>query len=437
MSQCTRIAFRWTTLISLGATVALGPPSVAAASPPTITVQAQAANAGFLAYAPAPPHAGAMCLVDTGVTPTADTSPTLAYATSLDGGTTNDTDPAGHGTLLAMLAGGQGHGLRGIWPSIKIVSVRASSTPAPGRSPTYQYANYVEALRVCLAHQGLGVKTVNLSLASTIPPTPDQAQTFAQSVDELGARGIAIVGAGGNTPGKVQYPAAEPGVLSVGAGSLPGGTCAFSATEGVGLWAPGCELEFADPFTDEYEPNEFAQGTSDAAVIADASLTALMTYDPSLTVAQAEDLLITTAASGHLNVAGAFEAAGLGDLVAAGNAAIPGEASPQPFVKVPNPTSPSIPRASIRSLSWRSGTLTLKLRALARGDRANIAITTTHHLTRQASSSRPTISLRCSRPRKARVWLSDGKLMGPVSIMEISETHTGSGRTRPHKSKSS
>ena len=73
-------------------------------------------------------------------------APTLVYATALDGGSPNDADPEGHGTLMATLAGGQGHGLRGIWPQIKIVSIRAASPPAPGQEPTYQYLDYVEGL---------------------------------------------------------------------------------------------------------------------------------------------------------------------------------------------------------------------------------------------------------------------------------------------------
>lgn len=322
--------------------VALSLPAGAAAlAPPAVTSQAQAANAAFLAYAPPPPSAGAMCLVDTGVNPTPDTSPTLAYVTALDGGSPNDNDPEGHGTLLAILAGGQGHGLRGIWPQIKIVSVRATSPAAPGQTPTYQYENYVEGLEKCLEHTKLNVKTVNLSLSSTIPPTPNQSQKFAQTLNELVSRGIAVVAAAGNAPGKVQYPGTEPGVLSVGAGTTAGGTCSFSANEGVGLYAPGCELDFADPFKDEYEPTEYVQGTSDASVIVSAALTALMSYAPTLTLAQAENLLVTTAVSGHLNVAGAFEAAGLGSVVAAGNAAIPPEPAPTSGVTPARATHPS------------------------------------------------------------------------------------------------
>ncbi len=333
-------------LLALMLTLVLGLPAGAwAVAPPVVSSQASAANAAFLAYAPAPPSAGAMCLVDTGVNATPDTSPTLAYETALDGGSPNDDDPGGHGTLMAILAGGQGHGLRGIWPLIKIVSIRATSAPAAGQAPTYQYQNYVQGLTACLQQSKYDIETVNLSLSSTIPPTPDQSSEFAQVVRELTSRGIAILAAAGNAPGAVQYPGAEPGVLSVGAGTSTGGTCSFSATESVGLFAPGCELDFADPFSDEYEPTEYAQGTSEASVIAAASLTALMSYAPRLTLAQAENLLVTTAVAGHLNVAAAFEAAGLGSVVAAGNAAIP----PEPSAAKPvTPGKTSTPKRKAR-----------------------------------------------------------------------------------------
>jgi hypothetical protein len=410
-------------LILTGTLLILGTPAQAVGTaPPATSAQAQAANAAFLAYAPPPPNPGAMCLVDTGVTPTPDTEPALTYATSLDGGTSSDTDPAGHGTLMATLAAGQGHGLRGIWPAIHIVSIRAASTPAPGQPPSYQYMNYVEALQRCLEHQALGVKTVNLSLSSTIPPTSDQAHAFAQIVDELVTRGVAIVAAAGNSPGKVQYPATEPGVLSVGAGTPSGGVCSFSATEGVDIFAPGCELDFADPLSDAYEAAEFAQGTSDASDVTDASLTALMSYDPQLTVAQAENLFVTTETSGHLNVAGAFEAAGLGQVVAAGNAAIPAQAPASASPPAPGPLTSPVLRPTIRSLSWKYGILTLRLRSLPSGEHVHLQVLGTHEKLR-ASSDKLTLSIHCARPRNALVWMSSGKISGPALRVRLASRH--------------
>jgi hypothetical protein len=410
------------------------PGSASASTPPVITAQAKAANASFLAYAPAPATPGAMCLIDTGVNQTPDTTPTLAYATALDGGTPNDTDPEGHGTLMAILAGGQDHGLRGIWPQIKIVSIRAASTPAPGQAPTYQYENYVQGLAACLQRSKYNIKVVNLSLSSTIPPTPDQSAEFAEASNELTSRGIAIVAAAGNAPGKVQYPGAEPGVLPVGSGTIAGGICSFSAGEGVGLFAPGCELEFADPLTDEYVPSEYVQGTSEASVIASAALTALMSYAPTLNVAQAENLLVTTAVAGHLNVAGAFEAAGLGSVVAAGNAAIPPEPSPTVTVSPPPVTkSAGVPAASVLSVTWAHGMLTLRLRTLPKGARVHLLAIYVNGKARSAASTRTILRLRCKRPNGVRVWITEDKTAGPSSTVPIRFRPHTSLATRHHK----
>jgi hypothetical protein len=429
---------RITLLLALGLyTFALGAPISASASPPPIiTAQAKAANASFLAYAPAPASSGAMCLIDTGINQTPDTTPTLAYATALDGGTPNDTDPEGHGTLMAILAGGQGHGLRGIWPQIKIVSIRAASTPALGQAPAYQYASYVEGLQRCLEHSSLEIKTVNLSLSSTIPPTPDQSQAFAEGVSRATARGIAIVAAAGNAPGRVQYPGAEPGVLSVGADDISGGICSFSASEGVGLFAPGCELEFADPLTDEYNSSAYVQGTSEASDVTDTSLTALMDYAPALTVAEAENLFVTTAVDGHLDVAGAFEAAGLGSVVAAGNAAIPPEPSP---AIVPPPThftptkSIGVPSASIRSVAWVHGILTVRLRSLPKGASVHVLAQYTTRRAHGATSTTTTLRLRCPRPSEVSVWVAEGNAAGPASKIALRVRTKPSNRT--HRAK--
>lgn len=410
------------------------PVNVSANTPPVLTVEAEAANASFLGYAPAAASPGAMCLIDTGVNQTPDTTPTLSYATALDGGTPNDTDPEGHGTLMAILAGGQGHGLRGIWPQIKIVSIRAASTPTPGQAPTYQYENYVEGIQKCLEHSSLGIKTINLSLSSAIPPTPDQSQAFAEELSRATARGIAIVAAAGNAPGKVQYPGAEPGVLSVGAGTISGGICSFSATESIGLYAPGCELEFANPFTDEYNSSEYAQGTSEASDITDASLTALMSYAPKLTLAEAENLLVTTAVNRHLDVAGAFEAAGLGSVVAAGNAAIPPE--PQPAT-TRFPTSPPsrkaarVPAANVSRATWAHRVLTVRLRSLPKGTSVHVLALYAHRKSREASSTARTLRLHCAKPNQIRVWVEEGSARGPVSRV-VMRVRTKTSRRTHH-----
>ena len=183
---------RFTT--ALAASLALGfvDTSVAAAASPPITRQAAAANAAFLAYAP-PPAGGALalCLVDTGVDETPDTAPGLVAATALDGGTGDDVDPLRHGTIDAAIAGGSGHGVLGAWPQLKIVSVRATDNPEPGRLPTYQWDDYVIGDQPVLAavSRARVVAAIAIPLSSTIPPTPDQVDEFTAAIEHGATEG--------------------------------------------------------------------------------------------------------------------------------------------------------------------------------------------------------------------------------------------------------
>ena len=266
-----------------------------------MTAQALAADAAFLAYAPAPAGgAGALCLVDTGVDANPDTQAELISATAVDRGTGNDVDPDEHGTTMAMIAGAAGHGMIGAWPQIKIVSVRATNVPQPGQEPTFEFDDYTQGIEQCLETPAYHIHAIDLSLSSTIPPSPDQAQAFANQVAEADGQNIAIVAAAGNSPGAIEEPAAQPGVLAVGAGDPNNAICSFSATENLTFYAPGCGLDQANPATDQ--PICCGQGTSQASAFAAAVLVALMSYDPSLSYSAAESLLVSTAVDGHLDV---------------------------------------------------------------------------------------------------------------------------------------
>ena len=190
--------------------------SVAGAASPVITRQATSANAVFLAYAPPPPAAAkALCLVDSGVNATPDTTPGLVSATALDGGTGADVDPLWHGTIDAAIAGGAGHGVLGAWPQLRIVSVRATDIPSPGQKPTFQFDDYTGAINDCAEREiaGVQIAAIALPLSSVIPPTPDQVQEFAEAVALAQAKGISILAAAGNEPGPdaaARQPARDP-----------------------------------------------------------------------------------------------------------------------------------------------------------------------------------------------------------------------------------
>ena len=107
-----------------------------------------------------------------------------------------------------------------------------------------------------------------------------------------------------------------------------------------------------------------------------------MSYDPTLSYAKAEQLLVSTATDGNLNVAAAFQADGLGAIVAQGNANIP---------KPPAPTScrPSR-RRRISSCAPRAGSTgcSRSRSAASRSDRLSIELEYPHSRTRHLSTRR-------------------------------------------------
>jgi hypothetical protein len=405
-----------------GAALLAAAPSAGATDPTAvlpITAQAQQANATFLAYAPPPAGGvGALCLVDTGVNTNPDTAPGLIGSYAIDNGATDDVDPGGHGTSMAMIAGGAGKGILGAWPQLKIVSVRATNVPSPGQEPTYEFDDYTDGMQYCLSAPLTDhIKAVDLALASQIPPSPDQAQTFANAVGALEGQNVAVVAAAGNSPGAVEEPGAEPNVFAVGAATAQPGTysatstgavCSFSADQGLTLYAPGCGLDGADPFSDQSDCCE--DGTSQASAFTAAVIVALMSYDPTLNYRTAEDLLTQTANDGDLDVVAAFQADGLAQIVSEGNANNPQPTSTTPTTTPAMPTTPSSSYSvRIRSVRWRHGVLTIRLDGMGKHDTAKITLTYARGHARKRSADRPTITIRTRRPHRVVIRVFHGR----------------------------
>ena len=400
-----------------GLVVALTASAASAASPP-ITRQAATANAAFLAYAPAPPGPPlALCLVDTGVNATADTAPGLVSATALDGGTGNDVDPLTHGTIDAAVAGGAGHGVLGAWPRLKLVSVRATDAPSPGQSPSYQFDDYVNGIRKCTEPvAGASVAAIVVPLASKIPPTPDQGDAFTAAVNQARAKGISILAAAGNAPGPVQLPASQPGVFAVGAGDANRAGCPFSATTGLTFYAPGCGI---DQINTAGETFCCGNGTSQASAFAAGVLVALRSYSPATTPARAVELLLSTTRNGHLDVAAAFRAAGLGSVVDAGTAAIPGSAAPAaaPEIAAPAVAARRVPRPRVKRVSWRRGVLEITLKSIPENARLRVKVTFAHRKARRLTTTRLRVRARTPLPQRVTVrLLRDGASSATVTV---------------------
>jgi hypothetical protein len=295
-----------------------------------ITAQAIADDGAFLPYAPPPAQLAGLCLVDTGVTTNPDTEGVVVDRTAIDGGSGDDVSPAMHGTVLAMMAGApaNGWGVVGTAPrSIQIVSVRILEP----EQTTFPFSSYAAGITVCLQlRHKYDIGVINLSLGSSAALSSQDYEMVGNAVEEAHNYGVAVVAAAGNDDGgPVEYPAAYPGVLSVGASDTQGGAfCSFSNRgEGLRLIAPGCDLDGADPSGGAPDYN-YWQGTSESSAIAASALTALMAFRPDLSQqAASEDL--TNAKGGVLDIAQAFRNAGLGQIVAEGEAAEPGAQAPQ------------------------------------------------------------------------------------------------------------
>jgi hypothetical protein len=305
--------------------VLLGSLSTAVHAEVPITAQAVADDGAFLPYSPPPAQRGGLCLVDTGVNVNPDTEGVVVDQTAIDGGSGNDLSPTLHGTVLAMMAGAAANdwGMVGTAPrSIQIVSVRILE---PGQT-TFPFSSYADGITVCLQlrHQ-YDIRVINLSLGGSGTPSSADFETINNSVLEAKNYGINVVAAAGNDDGgPVEYPAALPSVLSVGATYTQGGAfCSFSNRgEDLRMIAPGCDLSGADPTSGAPDYN-YLQGSSESSAIDAAALDALESYRPELSPETAEEYL-TAAHSGVLDIGQAFRNAGLGAIVAAGEAAEPG-----------------------------------------------------------------------------------------------------------------
>jgi hypothetical protein len=133
----------------------------------------------------------------------------------------------------------------------------------------------------------------------------------------------------------------------------------------------------------------------------------MMSYAPTLSYAAAEQLLVSTATDGNLNVTAAFQAAGLGEIVTQGNANIPKRA---PSTSVSKPAAHVV----VRVARWRDGRFTLTVSGLAE-DRLNIELEYKHSRDRRLSTQRATITIRTPRPR--------------LVLLRVMEDHKQLGRT--------
>jgi membrane-anchored mycosin MYCP len=212
--------------------------------------------------------------------------PDLAGATF---GAPADADCVGHGTSVASIIAAAplaGISFAGVAPEAGILSVKITS------SDTFPGEVTAQAIRDAV---NLGANVINLSLATNVStPALQAAVQFAQ------ARNVVVVAAAGNDsaqgPVGPFYPAAYPGVLSVGAVGPDGSLASFSDTRTpVSVTAPGIDVTSAYPgiFPESYNPGD--NGTSFATAFVSGVAALVRAYHPGLDEAQVVARITATA----------------------------------------------------------------------------------------------------------------------------------------------
>ncbi|WP_129838559.1 type VII secretion-associated serine protease mycosin [Streptomyces sp. RFCAC02] len=244
-----------------------------------------------------------VAVLDTGVDPN---HPDLAGAVlpehDLVGMGAGPGDPtwAAHGTAMAGIIAGRGHGAErgsgviGVAPAADILPVRVlleENDPARDEARRSTEGALAEGIRWATDQ---GADVINLSLgddseSAHADPEQDAAVRYAL---EHGVVVVASAGNGGDDGNPVSYPAGYPGVIAVTAVDRSGATTDFSTRRWYStVSAPGEGVIVADPDGQYYT----GWGTSAAAAFVSGSVALLLAAHPGLTPAQVRDLLTGTA----------------------------------------------------------------------------------------------------------------------------------------------
>ncbi|MGW0130663.1 type VII secretion-associated serine protease mycosin [Streptomyces sp. NPDC003299] len=207
---------------------------------------------------------------------------------------------ARHGTAMASIIAGHGHGpggadgVMGIAPKARILPVRVileDSDPDRDRARRTRGNALAEGIRWAADH---GADVINLSLgddsASAHPePAEDEAVQYAL---KKGAVVVASAGNGGEKGDHISYPAAYPGVIAATAVDRFGTRASFSTRRWYAtVSAPGVDIVIADPDHRYYQ----GWGTSAASAFVSGCVALIKAAHPGLTPAQIKALLERTA----------------------------------------------------------------------------------------------------------------------------------------------
>jgi type VII secretion-associated serine protease mycosin len=234
---------------------------------------------------------------------------------------------ARHGTAMAGIIAGHGHGpgnadgVLGIAPEAKILPVRVileDGDPSRAKARSTRGNALAEGIRWAADH---GADVINLSLgddSASAHPEPGEDQAIQYALKK-GVVVVASAGNGGEKGDHISYPAAYPGVIAATAVDRAGTRAPFSTRRWYAtVSAPGVDVVIADPDHKYYE----GWGTSAAAAFVSGAAALVKAAHPGLGPAQIKTLLEDTARNapaggrddsrgfGFVDPAAAIEAAG-------------------------------------------------------------------------------------------------------------------------------
>ncbi|WP_128427914.1 type VII secretion-associated serine protease mycosin [Streptomyces cyaneus] len=207
---------------------------------------------------------------------------------------------ARHGTAMAGIIAGHGHGagngdgVMGIAPEAKILPVRVileDGDPARAKARSTRGNALADGIRWAADH---GADVINLSLGDDSKSAHPEAgeDEAVQYALKKGTVVVASAGNGGEKGDHISYPAAYPGVIAATAVDRYGTRASFSTRRWYAtVSAPGDDVIIADPDHKYYE----GWGTSAAAAFVSGAVALLKAAHPGLTPAQIKKLLEDTA----------------------------------------------------------------------------------------------------------------------------------------------
>lgn len=211
------------------------------------------------------------------------------------GGGNAQEDTLGHGTTMAGIIAGHGHGsgnssgVMGLAPKAKILPLRTLQS-AEDRNLDETWG---AAVKYAVDH---GAKVINLSIANDGGKTLSAGREAIEYAEDHDV--VVVAGSGNNGYSTVSDPAALPGVVSVGAVDKDANLWEKSNTgKGLALTAPGVDIVGANPTNSS--GYGVANGTSDSTAFVSAAAALVRAKYPDLTAGQVINRLIKSATFAH------------------------------------------------------------------------------------------------------------------------------------------